>query len=288
MVLLNVDATFIGRVFSTPVKPGGAPCPPAYKKRELSPGRDRACRKRSRPLVLGGGRLGWRAMQLALLLQAHFAVAEDCIWRTDTAECAAMCERTNIRSASCGIETASDECRWCSDLALDQCEKHFYLDPWDATNIDLRPCWVTDGVCKSHEGNRLMCARPPSPPPPFPPSPPPPSPSVPPPSAPPLPPDFNAFDVIAIVVAVILTFPLLRSAWHARHALQARWRAQRAVVQKALNTGKEMAPASAAAADEEAADDVQEPAGKRAIRKQDKRKLLERAAEEEVDLDDLR
>ena len=59
-------------------------------------------------------------------------------------------------------------------------------------------------------------------------------------------------------------------------------------MQKALNTGKEMAPASAAAADEEAADDVQEPTGKRAIRKQDKRKLLEQAAEEEVDLDDLR
>lgn len=154
-----------------------------------------------------------------LLLQALGAVADDCTWRSKASpQCQELCDRINIRPASCGRTDTSDSCQWCADfsaLPAEECERRFFVDPWDEAELDVRPCFYIDGRCvtQSGEEGRLSCGRkgpapPPIAPPPEPPSPPP---ASPPPS--PLGSDFSAFDIVAIVLAALLTIPLALSAF---------------------------------------------------------------------------
>lgn len=154
-----------------------------------------------------------------LLLQVRVTVADDCKWRSmvgGTPKCLELCDRINIRAAGCGKNDTSDSCQWCGDFALsaNECERRYFVDPWDDSALDVRPCFYTNGRCTARDGDegRLICGRkgtaaPPTAPPPEPPS----LPPVSPPQSPPVP-GFSAFDIVAIVLATLLTIPLVLSA----------------------------------------------------------------------------
>ena len=231
-----------------------------------------------------------RAMVLLLLNAAVAAVSAaaavpgaDCAWTTDNPSCAAACEKENIRAPDCG-KTQSEECKWCSQIAVLElssdlerallCRAHYYVDPWDEAVVDLRVCqYDTERKqCSAVEGpeGRLTCQNPPPTPPPLPPVSP--SPAPPPPAPPPtFPPAaaafaLNVFDIAAIIVAALLTIPLLRAA---KESFVSRF--NRAMV--APRGGQGLGDQEL-----EVADDLQGRASRdqrRAGRKQDKRKLLQ-------------
>ena len=242
-----------------------------------------------------------RVWQVPLLLNAVVSAAvalpgADCAWTADNPSCVAMCDKTNIRAPDCE-QTQSETCKWCSQIVVsgltsDQerallCRAHYYVDPWEEAQhvVDLRLCQYDTKreLCSAVEGpgGRLECYNPPPSPLPLPPaSPPPPLPlppaSPPPPPPPPAPPptfppaaaafDLNVFDIAAIVVAVLLTIPLIRAA---KESFVSRF--NRAMVTPRGGQG----PGDQAI---EVADDLEGRASRdqrRAGRKQDKRKLLQ-------------
>ena len=87
------------------------------------------------------------------------------------------------------------------------------------------------------------------------------------------------FDIVMIVISIVLTIPLLKSA---KETLVVRWQQHKSAValkNAEENAGEEMAPASAAATEvEEATDDMQGRKARKAARKQDRRGLLQGAA----------
>lgn len=153
-----------------------------------------------------------------LLLQARGTVADDCKWLSRAPKCHKLCDWIDIRAAGCGKYDTSGSCQWCSDfsaLPAEECERRYFVDPWDDEQLDVRPCYHVDGSCKTRSGDegRLTCGRKGPAPPPI--APPPEPPSLPPTSPPPSPlgTDFNAFDIVAIVLAALLTIPLALSAF---------------------------------------------------------------------------
>ena len=213
---------------------------------------------------------------------------DDCAWAAGNPSCAAMCDKNNIRAPDCGKETSSETCRWCSEVDVSGlssdadkalfCRAHYFVDPWEEAQhvVDLRTCqYDTERKqCTSSEepGGRLYCQNPPPSPPPLPPASPPPLPSpLPAPPPAPLPPaaaafDLNVFDIVAIVVAVLLTIPLIRAA---KESLVLRFTRAMVTPRGGQGLGDQ---------ELEVADDVEGRASRdrrRAARKQDKAKLLQ-------------
>ena len=213
---------------------------------------------------------------------------DDCAWAAGNPSCAAMCDKNNIRAPDCGKETSSETCRWCSEVDVSGlssdadkalfCRAHYFIDPWEEAQhvVDLRTCqYDTERKqCTSSEepGGRLYCQNPPPSPPPLPPASPPPLPSPLPALPPaPLPPaaaafDLNVFDIVAIVVAVLLTIPLIRAA---KESLVLRFTRAMVTPRGGQGLGDQ---------ELEVADDVEGRASRdrrRAARKQDKAKLLQ-------------
>lgn len=213
---------------------------------------------------------------------------DDCAWAAGNPSCAAMCDKNNIRAPDCGKETSSETCRWCSEVDVSGlssdadkalfCRAHYFVDPWEEAQhvVDLRTCqYDTERKqCTSSEeaGGRLYCQNPPPSPPPLPPASPPPLPSPLPALPPaPLPPaaaafDLNVFDIVAIVVAVLLTIPLIRAA---KESLVLRFTRAMVTPRGGQGLGDQ---------ELEVADDVEGRASRdrrRAARKQDKAKLLQ-------------
>ena len=102
---------------------------------------------------------------MLLLLQALGAVADDCTWRSKASpQCQELCDRIDIRPAGCGLTDTSDSCQWCADfsaLPAEECERRFFVDPWDTVELDVRPCFHIDGRCATRQGEegRLSCGR---------------------------------------------------------------------------------------------------------------------------------
>lgn len=229
------------------------------------------------------------AWQAPLLLNAAVASVSaaaalpgaDCAWTTDNPSCAAMCDKKNIRAPDCGQTTQREKCEWCSSIVVSGlpsdservllCRAHYYVDPWGE---DLRLCqYDTEREMCSAEGPaelRLKCQNPPPSPLPLPPAPPPPA--LPPPApSPTFSPaaaafDLNVFDIAAIIVAVLLTIPLIRAA---KESFVSRFNRAMVTPRGGQGPGDQ---------EIEVADDLEGRASRdrrRAGRKQDKRKLLQ-------------
>ena len=197
------------------------------------------------------------------------AAGADCTWRKDLPACAAMCDKTNIRAPDCNITDSNERCKWCTQVDVRGessdleralfCSAHYFLDPWDADVVDLRPCLYDTERQRCHTaegpGGRLQCQN-----------------LSPPPAAPPpMSPlaaaiDLNVFDIAAIIIAALLTAPLIMAT---KDWLRVRW--GRTTV--APKEGQEL---GVRCPEIEVPDDLQGRAKRgRASQKQDKRTLLE-------------